>query len=894
MNRLKLVIHIFFLTGLSLVSTGTPVQLNGWRNTDQDKMKTHFRSASEIELKIVGRKDHHGACVQECRLAPNKKYQFSAEISAEDRNMVYLSVKLFKGGKEMERFTTKPNKFRQTDLLLEFQSGDADTAQLLLGVVLNSGNLGKKLSFRKITLKEKDRLEIVPGYENCSLYLNSCHSAAGEEFEGKVFYRMRGSHDWLPALDLVYIPQEKAARSSIVRLRENTEYELNVRLNDQGRKENLQAAFTTKKFTIPIGKTIVLNSTNFKGHLLIDSGGKPDGYLRYTAEKGFTLNGIPGKGEVIRIRNARYVILDGLVIRGNSNQNGIFVSESSDLQFLNCDIAGYSLVGTHQPERGGKYFDQKGRVLNYHSGIYLKNSRDILVERCYIHDPKASTNSWFYSHPAGPNAVMVDKVAGLVLRYNDFIGNDLTRWNDAVEGGGNGFPDGGPYRDAEIRGNYFSLTNDDGIELDGGQMNARMYDNKFENTFCGVSTAPCILGPSYIFDNLFTNPGDQFEQSNAAFKNNHKTCYGRIYFIGNTAAGKFIGITNFNGSDKNAVKAVFYNNLMALDRQIAYKNLFTDRLIFRRNLFWSSHAWLRKQLKEYMELPTVTKSLNDFREPLFVSQKSGNYKLREDSPGKQSAISVPNFQTVPNADLGAVRSFELPYRPLGFHTDQTELHFDRSKTSGTVTLSADPTFHGSFRIRKNFSADFLSVSPSSGTLKPGEKISLHVKILPEKLRVAKKHNTVFLIRSDMGFSRPVSVSFDNSDDPVLAKSLRRNIVYAHSVSEQKNGKCTLKFNVPRQGNYYVFVFIKDPPYAVNVSMDGKNHLKGKLYGKRYPGWHWLAIVPENMNQPNRPYSLTAGSEFRLFLSQRWNYTYKIKNAVLAATPEEMLYAPRLE
>ena len=45
--------------------------------------------------------------------------------------------------------------------------------------------------------------------------------------------------------------------------------------------------------------------------------------------------------------------------------------------------------------------------------------------------------------PAGPQAVGIDKPRSTVLRYNDFIGSDQHRWNDAIEGAGNYHVDGG-------------------------------------------------------------------------------------------------------------------------------------------------------------------------------------------------------------------------------------------------------------------------------------------------------------------------------------------------------------------------------------------------------------------------------------------------------------------
>ena len=66
---------------------------------------------------------------------------------------------------------------------------------------------------------------------------------------------------------------------------------------------------------------------------------------------------------------------------------------------------------------------------------------------------------------------MVHVVRNTVIRYNEFIGSDAHRFNDAVEGWGNFHPRGGFNQDAEIYGNFMIFCNDDNIELDVGQQN---------------------------------------------------------------------------------------------------------------------------------------------------------------------------------------------------------------------------------------------------------------------------------------------------------------------------------------------------------------------------------------------------------------------------------------
>lgn len=105
-----------------------------------------------------------------------------------------------------------------------------------------------------------------------------------------------------------------------------------------------------------------------------------------------------------------------------------------------------------------------------------------------------------------------------VIRWCDFVGSDLHRLNDAVEGWRNFVPDGGFNQDADIYGNFMIFCNDDNIELDGGMQNIRCFRNRFEGAVTGVSIQGCIVSPVYVFDNLFAWLGDEFGFINPIIK----------------------------------------------------------------------------------------------------------------------------------------------------------------------------------------------------------------------------------------------------------------------------------------------------------------------------------------------------------------------------------------
>jgi hypothetical protein len=163
---------------------------------------------------------------------------------------------------------------------------------------------------------------------------------------------------------------------------------------------------------------------------------------------------------------------------------------------------------------------QRPVIINYDAAIIVGcGASETVIERCYVHDPRSHANSWLYSHPAGPDAVMMAYPDhSCVIRYCDFIGSDKHRFNDAVEGAGNFIANGGFNQDADVYGNFMIYCSDDNIELDGGQQNVRCFWNRFESSFNGVSIQGCCASPVYVTDNLFSGMGDEFGFSSTSIK----------------------------------------------------------------------------------------------------------------------------------------------------------------------------------------------------------------------------------------------------------------------------------------------------------------------------------------------------------------------------------------
>ena len=417
-----------------------------------------------------------------------------------------------------------------------------------------------------------------PSFESCSVYPENGWKG-GETVE----YRVSGGAWTMPPV----------FHGSLTGLREDSDYE--IRILRDGRVVE-QGTFRTWKSDVPVGRTVEIDPASFQAPYLLDLKGSPDAWVRLTVKGGVLDN--PSDQPAFIVRDARCVLLDDMTLRGGRGaQNVILIERSTGVRVRNCDISGWGrdgkpdytrLTGSKRFGAGnGHYVDANGEVIDYDGAIRIdKGASEVVVERCYIHDPVSRSNSWYYSHPKGPQAVIVaGPEHSTVIRWCDFVGSDAHRWNDAVEGPGNFHEAGGINRDADVYGNFMAFAADDCIELDGGQREVRCYGNRFEGAHCGVSVQGCMVGPSYVFDNLFSGLGDEFGTDGQTVKTgggrHGPTAHSYIY--DNTFWGLGTGITHranltldvwnnrFCGTRQKLQKAEVSPSSKALDNQMGVK-----------------------------------------------------------------------------------------------------------------------------------------------------------------------------------------------------------------------------------------------------------------------------------------------------------------------------------
>ncbi len=368
------------------------------------------------------------------------------------------------------------------------------------------------------------RLDLVPTFQSIGAYVTLAGPLDG--LSAELSYRPTGAPEWQRALAPVACPADDEFRGSILLLAPATRYEVKaqVRRGDTVVAEQT-AVTTTWADTVPIAREVMLPPGTAAKPLVISDRGTPDGWIRYRAAPGgSTIDAGTAAPNAVLVKNAAYVIVEGLTIRGGAS-DAVQVLDSHDVRIADCDIAGWGDPGkwgfySDAKRKQWSYLDASGKIIDRQAGIRVHGagSERVVLEQNLIHDPRGTASCWAFEHPHGPSGIVLSETGGHnVVRYNDLIAGDGHRWNDAIESEFNGEVNGGPYRDTDLYGNLLVSPNDDGTELDGGQMNVRYWDNWIEGGLCGVSTAPNLKGPSYVFRNLIVS-GDERGACGAGFK----------------------------------------------------------------------------------------------------------------------------------------------------------------------------------------------------------------------------------------------------------------------------------------------------------------------------------------------------------------------------------------
>ena len=179
----------------------------------------------------------------------------------------------------------------------------------------------------------------------------------------------------------------------------------------------------------------------------------------------------------------------------------------------NCDISiwGTQDIGGFQTEDDCGIWSNKCELNN------------ITIQNCDIHHPRYDTNHWkeYNSaipdcvpdedcHPGGANAIafecqldeFIPTTGSYVIRNNRIYSDYQHMFNDGIGADNNFSYNGFPIRDSDIYGNEISHVWDDALEIEGGNMNVRVWENTLDSINIAFGLATTSIGPLYVFRNI--------------------------------------------------------------------------------------------------------------------------------------------------------------------------------------------------------------------------------------------------------------------------------------------------------------------------------------------------------------------------------------------------------
>lgn len=601
-------------------------------------------------------------------------------------------------------------------------------------------------------------------FENISVYVNKTFTSTNPytvpgvsstlnipvDTSHTLEYKETSSSVWLPALDMMYDPVAKQFRGSIVNLKPNTSYD--VRVNVQGEVKERTISTWTETDDLPIAETLYIEDMGYTpGKPLTIAGikGSPTGWIEIKSRDNTVVEVTEEFWQAVHIGASEYVILKDLTIRGGRNHAVDVVSSASNIRIVNCDISAWGRLGTlylgprQQTDDGGRNIvdrrtgwrlDANVRVIANNAGIHIGDANFIDVERNYMHDPVTKSTSWdAYGvrdfipgwnsiHSSGALGMFLRGGQGIVIRYNDFIGSDDRRWDDAIGTYQNSAVAGGIGTDSDVYGNWFAFMQDDSTELEGSGMNVRYYGNKVEGFYNGVSLASEQVGPAYLFNNTFTNAGDEWGVAIGGFKsgierNNWTRSRSMEFVINNTMHMPKGGSPGRPGDTfykpyyrNNIIESSEPNtaNLVGLRHDYVYPGVSYDNNLVYGSVNLNLAEGEPKNDNGYMGKANFTDS------------NGGNFTLAQGSLGIDDGVVVPNFTKGYNGlapDVGALEyggDNLIPFRPITLRSVSYQVYVPGNTTVEYIVQVGDVAPGTTYEIIKNSHSTWFDVVDSDG------------------------------------------------------------------------------------------------------------------------------------------------------------------------------------
>lgn len=509
-----------------------------------------------------------------------------------------------------------------------------------------------------------------PTFQCLGLYWSP--SGGSAEREVQVRYRKQGDAEWSEGLPMRFNPiaetDEDLAdyRGSIVHLAPATTYE--VRLTLAGSAVTASLTATTWSETFPEGETVRVGDRD--APLAIDRSGTPQAWRVYDG-RGAAID-VGHRHDACITVDASYVILRGFTLRGAGTASdaprgtigAIRIDGGHDIVVQECDVSDW-----------GRLDPETGFGVDYDAAIYSRSKtlKRLIVERCRLHHPAHDGSTWYEptypTHTKGPQYITLFNTAGNhVIRYNECTSDLEHMCNDGIGGGSNGSFLGSPGPDSDIYGNLVSHCWDDGLEVEGGSRNVRVWDNYIAQCMMMIGNAPASIGPLYVWRNVVARSQSQPDAGGGNFlkmgyAGSEDWMTGQMYIFHNTLfqADGWLPTGGLGGS-RIVKHTMSRNNILHVRGPRDYSASANDHNAdndFDYDLFNG-------------RIPQDQESHGVRGEPQYAPGAgfdpltcSGRFQLAPGSPGAAAGCRIPNFSDAPQdaaPDIGAHQRGRPPFR----------------------------------------------------------------------------------------------------------------------------------------------------------------------------------------------------------------------------------------